>query len=83
VGVFDRARVPRQRKLAAAAHAVIDPVQPLLRAVGDLQNMLGLALLAVFEGHPDPWGASVVPGRLDQQPASEARSRLGDRPLVG
>lgn len=66
----------------AAAHAVIDPVQPVLRAVSDLQDMLGLALLAVFEGHSDPWGPSVVPGGLDQQPASEPRPSLCDRPLV-
>ena len=66
---------------SAAAHAVIDPVQPVLRAVSDLQDTLGLALLAIL-GSPHPWGASVVPGRLDEQPASEPRSRLGDRALV-
>ncbi len=49
----------------------IDAVQPVLGAVSDLQDVIGLALLAVFEGHPDPWGASVVPGGLDEQPASE------------
>jgi hypothetical protein len=63
-------------RLAAAAHAVIDPVQPLLGTVCDLQNMVGLALLTVLEGHPDPWGAAVVPGGLDQQPASKARTGL-------
>ena len=69
-------------RLAASAHAVIDPVKPVLCAVRDLQHMLGLALLAVLEGDPEPGLAAVVPGRLDQQPASEARARLGDRPLV-
>jgi len=49
-------------RLAAAAHAVIDPVQPVLGTVSDLQDMLGLSLLAVSEGRPDPWGASVLPG---------------------
>jgi hypothetical protein len=68
--------------LAAAAHPVIDTVQPLLGTVSDLQDMLGLALLAVLEGHPDPGVSSVVPGRLDEQPSSEARPRLGDRPLM-
>jgi hypothetical protein len=58
-------------RLAAAAHAVVNPVQPVLGAVSDLQHMVGLALLAVAECRPDPWWASVVPSRLDEQPASE------------
>jgi hypothetical protein len=69
--------------LAAAPHTVIDPVQPVLGAVSDLQNMIGLALLAVAERYPDPWVSPVVPGCLDEQPASEARARLRDRSLVG
>jgi hypothetical protein len=59
-------------RLATAAHPVIDPVQPVLGTIGDLQDMLGLAKLAIAEGHPDSRGASVVPGGLDEQPASEA-----------
>jgi hypothetical protein len=34
---------------------VIDTMQAVLCAVGDLQDMLGLALLAVLERHSDPW----------------------------
>ena len=60
--------------LPRARMPVIDVVQSLLRAVSDLQDMIGLALLAVVERRPDPWLASVVPGRLDEQPASEASS---------
>ena len=69
-------------RLAAGAHAVIDAVQPLLCSVGDLQDVVGLALLAVLEGRADPWVASVVPGRLDQQPPCERRAGLRDRPLA-
>jgi hypothetical protein len=47
---------------AAGAHVVIDTVQPVLGAVSDLQDMLGLALLAVLECHADPGWASVTPG---------------------
>jgi hypothetical protein len=50
---------------------VSSSVQAVLGAVSDLQDVVGLALLAIAECRPDPWGSSVVPGRLDQQPASE------------
>ena len=53
-------------RLAAGAHAVVDAMQALLGAISDLQDMVGLTLLAVAEVHPDPRGTRVVPGRLDQ-----------------
>jgi hypothetical protein len=64
------------------AHPGVEVMQTVLRAVGDLQDVLGLPGLAVAEGHADPGLAGVVPGRLDQQPPGEGRPRLRDRPLA-
>ena len=54
------------RCLTARGDALSDLVDAVLCAVGDLQDVLGLALLTVSEGRTDPWWASVVPGRLDE-----------------
>ncbi len=56
-------------------------VQALLGAVGDRQDVVGLAGLAVGQRRAEPRLAAVVPGRLDQQPAGERRPGLGDRAL--
>jgi len=56
-------------------------MQSLLSAVCDLQDVVGLALLAVFQGDADPWFACVVPRRLDEQSARERRAGLRDRAL--
>ena len=61
--------------------AVVEAVQAVLGAPRDLQDVVGLAGLAVFERHADPRGALVVPGGLDEQPARVARTGLGDRAL--
>ena len=44
--------------------------------------MLGLSLLSVLQGRADPRLAVVLPGGLDQQPASETGPCLGDLALV-
>ena len=54
-----------------------------LGARGDLQDVVGLARLAVGEGDADPRRSGVVPGRLDQEAAGDPRTGLGDRPLGG
>ena len=64
---------------AAAAHRVVDAVQALLGAVGDLQDVVGLPGLAIAQGGADPRRAAVVPGGLDQQPPRERAAGLGDR----
>jgi hypothetical protein len=56
-------------------------MQALLGVVSDLQNVVGLTVLAVGQGRADPWLPGVLPGGLDQQPARERRPGLGDRPL--
>jgi hypothetical protein len=67
---------------AAGFHPGVDAMDSLLRGVGDLHDMLGLSLLTVLKGRADPWFASVMPRGLDQQPAGEAGSGLGDRSLA-
>ena len=67
--------------LPRARMPLVDAVQALLGAVGDLQDVVGLAGLAVGQRRADPRRAAVVPGRLDQQPAGERRAGLGDRAL--
>ena len=59
--------------LPACAHAVVDAVQAQLRAIGDLQDVVGLAGLAGVLGDADPWIAAVVPGGLDEQSARQRR----------
>jgi hypothetical protein len=61
-------------RLAAGSHPGVNAVDAVLGAVGDLVDVVGLSGLALGERDPDPRLASVVPGGLDQQPASE-RSR--------
>jgi hypothetical protein len=67
--------------LAALAQAGVETVQSVLGARGDLQDVVGLAGLAVGDRGADPWWAGVVPGGLDEQPAGIGRAGLGDRAL--
>jgi hypothetical protein len=53
-----------------------------LGTVGDLQDVIGLAKLSVLQVRADPRVASIVPGRLDQQPARERGAGLRDRALA-
>jgi len=50
---------------------LVDAVQPQLRAVGDLHDVVGLAGLAVVLGDADPRVSAAVPGGLDQQSACQ------------
>jgi hypothetical protein len=68
--------------LAARAAAPVGAVQAVLGAPGDLQDVVGLAGLAVLGRRPDPRRAGVV-GRFDQQPPADARAGLGDLALAG
>ena len=68
---------------AAGAYAVEHVVQAVLGAVGDREDVLGLAVLAAVERRADPWWTGVVRGRFDQQPAGELGADLGDRALSG
>jgi hypothetical protein len=68
--------------LAARPHPAMDPLQPMLGAPGDLQHVVGLAGLAVAQRGADRRLASIVPGRLDQQPAGGTRAALGDLALA-
>ena len=56
-------------RLAADAHGAIEAVQALLGAVGDREDVVGLAGLAVGKRRAEPLLAAVVPRQLDQQPA--------------
>jgi hypothetical protein len=69
-------------RLTPGAQAPVDAVQALLGAPGDLQDVIGLAGLAVLQGDPDPRLAGVVPGGLDQEPAGDPRAGLGDRAMA-
>src|SRR5687767_14885431 len=52
----------------------------MLGAPGDLEDVVGLAGLAVAQRQPDARLAQVVPGGLDQDSACVAGAGLGDRP---
>src|SRR3954468_7609888 len=52
-------------RLAALAHVVVGFVQTSLGAVGDLNDVVGLAVLAAREHQSDRGAAHVVPGGLD------------------
>jgi hypothetical protein len=67
--------------LAARLEALVDAVQAMLRLPRDPQDVLGLTVVAAEQGLTDPGVARVVPGRLDQQAAGDARPGHGDRPL--
>jgi hypothetical protein len=67
---------------AAFAEPAVEAVQAELGAPGGLQDVVGLALLAVLDGGADVGVAGVVPSRFDQQPPRIGRSGLGDRSLV-
>jgi hypothetical protein len=67
--------------LAEGAHPVIDAMQAMLGAVGDRHDVLGLLVLAGFQGRADPGLAGVVPGGLDEQPAGQGAAGFGDRSL--
>jgi hypothetical protein len=54
--------------LAALAEAVVEAVQSVLGAPGDLQDVVRRVLLARAQGDADPGLAGVVPRGLDQQP---------------
>jgi hypothetical protein len=55
-------------------------VEAVLCSPGDLENVVGLAGLAVAEGDADTRLAQVVPGGLDHDAAGAAGAGLGDRP---
>ena len=57
--------------LAAGAHALMDAVESLLGAVGDLQDVVWLAELAVGQCRAQAWLTGVVPGCFDEQPAGQ------------
>jgi len=67
---------------AALAESLVDAVESVLGAPADLQDVVGLALLAVLECRADARWSLVVPGRLDQEPASVAAAGLGDLTAV-
>jgi hypothetical protein len=67
--------------LAALAQPVVQAVQSVLGAPGDLEDVIGRLVLAGLERDPDPGRPSVVPGSFDQQPARVDRAGLGDRSL--
>jgi hypothetical protein len=69
-------------RFPAGFHPVVDVMDPLLRGVRDRKDMLRLSLLTVLERRTDPWLTPVMPGRLDQQPASEPGPGLRDRTLT-
>ena len=68
--------------LAPRAHPCVDAMDPVLGSVGDLKDVIGLALLPAGQPLSDARWASVLPGGLDQQAAGEAGAGLGDRALV-
>ena len=55
-------------------------VEPALRAPGDVDDLGCLSALAALERLADHRAASVVVGRLDQQPPRVGGTGLGDRP---
>jgi hypothetical protein len=65
--------------LAASAEALVESVEAVLGAPGELEDVVGLAGLAVVERDADPRLAQVVPGGLDEDAAGEAGAGLGDR----
>jgi hypothetical protein len=54
--------------LATLAHAAVHALEAVLRAPGDLQDVVRQALLAIRQRDADPWLARVVPGCLNEQP---------------
>jgi hypothetical protein len=68
-------------RLSACPHRGVEVMQPLPRTVTDLQDVVGLAFLAVGECGADAGFAAVMPGGLDQQATGECRSGLRDRPV--
>jgi hypothetical protein len=52
--------------LAALAQAGVETLQSVLDAPADLQEVVGLAGLAVGDCGADPWRSGVVPGGLDE-----------------
>lgn len=61
------------------AESGVGAVEAVLGAPGDLEDVVGLALLAVLECRADAGWALVVPGGFDQKPAGVAAAGLGDR----
>ena len=55
---------------------MVDAVEAQLRAMGDLQDVVGLAGLAAVLGDADPWIAAVVPGGFDERSARQHRPLL-------
>jgi hypothetical protein len=66
-------------RLAALAQPPADSVKARLGAPGDLQDLVGLAGLAVGQRRAYPRFPRVVVAGLDQQPTSDPRAGLGDR----
>jgi len=71
LGLSDRVYVMREGRIAGE----------LSRDQASEQNVIGLAGLAPGDDRSDPRVAAVVPCGLDQQPARQRRSGLGDRAL--
>jgi hypothetical protein len=57
----------------------VETVEAVLRAPGDLEDVVGLTDLPVGQRGTDPGLAQVVPGGLDEEAAGEAGAGLGDR----
>lgn len=64
---------------SALSQPVVDSVEAVLGAPGDLEDVVRLALLTVLESRADPGWALIVPGRFDQKPAGVTAAGLGDR----
>jgi hypothetical protein len=59
----------------------VDAMQAMLRAPGDLEDVVGLAVVALGERLADPGRPGVVPGRFDEDPPRVPRAGLGDVPV--
>jgi hypothetical protein len=66
---------------AALAEPLVEAVKAVLGAPGDVEDVVGLALLAVLECHADAGWSLVVPCRFDQQPAGVTAAAWGSRSL--
>jgi len=60
----------------------VETVEAVLRAPGDLEDVVGLACLPVAQRDADPRFAQVVPGGLDEEAAGEAGAGLVIEPRV-
>jgi len=85
----------QRRQDSSRAHATVITLPGFLRArirlwmrcravlgsPGDLQDVVGQAVVALGELGTDPGWAGVVPRRLDEDPPGVLGAGLGDRPV--